>query len=323
MNKIKAISRDKDFMSRYSNVILAALFLIFFNIFLSILSENFLSVRNITRLIESAFPLMMVAFGQTICLLTGGIDISLGSILSLTNVVCITFMNVDSPMGWLPGVLLGMVVGFACGFANGFISEQFNIPALIVTISTSIVYKGLALLVMPIPTGSMNMSFYEFMKYKFFDIVPMAILLMIIILIIVRNITNNTTFGKEVRAIGGSKASAFQVGINVKKTVSLAFGLSGLLCGIGGIWMAVYINSGDPTIGDGMQMNAISSSVIGGVSMLGAKGDLIGTFCGVFIFTLISNLLNLNGISTNYQFLIKGLILIIALAISSFRKSDE
>ena len=87
--------------------------------------------------------------------------------------------------------------------------------------------------------------------------------------------------------------------------------------------MAVYINSGDPTIGTGMQMNAISASVIGGVSMVGATGDLIGTMFGVFIFTLISNLLNMNGISTNYQFLIKGFILIVALAISSIRNREE
>lgn len=123
--------------------------------------------------------------------------------------------------------------------------------------------------------------------------------------------------------MGGNVQSAYSAGINIKKTEILAFGLSGLLCGLGGIYMAVYINSGDPTIGTGMQMNAISASVIGGVSMVGANGDLIGTMFGVFIFTLISNLLNLNGISTNYQFLIKGFILIVALAISSIRNREE
>ena len=199
------------------------------------------------------------------------------SIVSLTNVVCITFINADSEFGWIPGILAAIVCGFLCGALNGFITQQFHIPALIVTISMSIVYAGLALFIMPVPGGMMHMGFYKFIKFK----------------------------------------------LNYILNYLLQFGLSVLLCGLGGIYMAVYINSGDPTIGTGMQMNAISASVIGGVSMVGANGDLIGTMFGVFIFTLISNLLNLNGISTNYQFLIKGFILIVALAISSIRNREE
>lgn len=323
INKVKDLLKDQDFMHRYASVIFAGLFLLAFNILAIAMNSTFLSLRNVNRLIEAAFPLMMVAFGQTICLLIGGIDISLGSIVSLTNVVCITFINVDSEFGWIPGILAAIVCGFLCGALNGFITQQFHIPALIVTISMSIVYADLALFIMPVPGGMMHMGFYKFIKFKFFDVIPNSIILIFIILVIVRTITNRTAFGKAVRAMGGNVQSAYSAGINIKKTEILAFGLSGLLCGLGGIYMAVYINSGDPTIGTGMQMNAISASVIGGVSMVGANGDLIGTMFGVFIFTLISNLLNLNGISTNYQFLIKGFILIVALAISSIRNREE
>lgn len=323
MNKISKQLRNPDFMHRYASVLFAGVFLLAFNIVAAILNPSFLSTRNFNRLIESAFPLMMVAFGQTICLLTAGIDISLGSIVSLTNVVCIQLIRPDVPGGWVLGVLVAMAVGFGCGALNGFLTYQFKLPALIVTISMQIVYAGLALFVMPIPTGQMHMGFYKFIKYKFGGVIPNGFVIILIVLILVRTLMKDTPFGRKVRAMGGNEASAFSTGINVKKTGILAFGLSGFLCSIGGIYMAVYINSGDPTIGTGMQMNAISASVIGGVSMMGANGDFIGTMFGVFIFTLISNLLNLNGISTNYQFLIKGIVLIVALAISSMKNKDE
>lgn len=109
INKVKDLLKDQDFMHRYASVIFAGLFLLAFNILAIAMNSTFLSLRNVNRLIEAAFPLMMVAFGQTICLLIGGIDISLGSIVSLTNVVCITFINVDSEFGWIPGILAAIV----------------------------------------------------------------------------------------------------------------------------------------------------------------------------------------------------------------------
>lgn len=322
MNKVKALLKNPDFSHRYASVIFAGLFLLGFNI-VAAMNPVFLTTRNFTRLTESAFPLMMVAFGQTICLLTGGIDISLGSIVSLTNVVCVLLMNTDAAGGWIPGVLAAMAVGFGCGALNGYITYQFKLSALIVTISMQIVYAGFALLFMPVPTGSMHMGFYHFIKFKFFDAIPNSLVIMLIVLIIVRRLFRRTPFGKAVRAIGGNQQSAYSAGIHVKKTGIMAFAISGLLCGLCGIYEAIYINSGDPTIGTGMQMNAIAASVIGGVSMLGANGDFLGTMFGVFIFTMISNLLNLNGIDTNYQFLIKGIVLIVALAISSIKNKEE
>lgn len=212
INKVKDLLKDQDFMHRYASVIFAGLFLLAFNILAIAMNSTFLSLRNVNRLIEAAFPLMMVAFGQTICLLIGGIDISLGSIVSLTNVVCITFINVDSEFGWIPGILAAIVCGFLCGALNGFITQQFHIPALIVTISMSIVYAGLALFIMPVPGGMMHMGFYKFIKFKFFDVIPNSIILIFIILVIVRTITNRTAFGKAVRAMGGNVQSAYSAG---------------------------------------------------------------------------------------------------------------
>lgn len=322
MGRMTGVLKDKDFMYRYSRVIFAGGLLLALLVFASCINPLFLAPLNVRRLIYSAFGLMMVSYGQSMVLMTAGIDVSLGEIVSLCNVVCVTLMRPESPAGWVLAILAAMAVGFLCGALNGAIIAKFKLSPMIVTISMSIVYGGLALFVMPVPTGSMHQGLAGFMKANVGPI-PMTLILILVILVLVRTLTNYTPFGKALRAVGGNENSAYSTGIPVFKIKVLTYGLSGLLASIGGIWLAVYINSGDPTIGTGISLNAVASSVIGGVSLAGATGDLIGTVFGVIIFSMISNLLNLNGVSTNYQFLIKGLILIAALAVSSVRQRRD
>lgn len=322
MGKITKVFRDKDFMYRYSRAIIAAIFLLVLVIFAAIANPLFLASRNLLRILYSAFSLMMIAYGQSMVLMTAGIDVSLGEIASLANVVCISIMAWDNPLSCLVAIIAALAVGFCCGVINGTIIAKFNLSPMIVTIAMSIVWGGAALFIMPMPSGAMNKGFASFMKFSVGPI-PMTLILIIILLILVRTLTNNTPFGKGLRAVGGNESSAYSTGINVFRVKMLTYGIAGLFAAIAGIWLGVYINSGDPTIGSGISLNAVASSVIGGVSLSGANGDMLGTVCGVIIFSMISNLLNLNGVSTNYQFLIKGLILIIALAISSVRNRQD
>ena len=322
MKNVAVLIKDKNFLHRYSRVLLAFCFLILFMGFNSIANDKFWSWRNFRSIIFAAFPLMLVAYGQTLVLLTRGIDVSLGAVVSLTNVVCVTLMKPAAAGGWIVAVLIALLTGVACGALNGFIIARFNLAPMIVTIAMTVVYSGLALYVMPMPTGSVHSTFGGFIRKSYFNI-PAALILIIIFMLLVRTITNRTSFGRALRAVGGNEESAYSTGIKVKWVKVKAYALAGLLASIGGIFLAGYINSGDPTIGGNYSLNAVAASVIGGTSLIGARGDIIGTFIGVLILSMISNMLNLNGVSSNYQFLIEGFILVFALAISSIKNDTN
>ena len=316
------IIKDKNFLHRYSRVILAAIFLILFILFNSVSSDKFLTWRNFKSIIFAAFPLMMVAYGQTMVLLTRGIDVSLGAVVSLTNVICVSLMRPETPGGWIVAILGALLAGLLCGALNGFIIAQFKLAPMIVTIAMTVVYSGLALYVMPMPSGSVHSAFAGFMRKVYFKI-PVALIIIVLFMIVARTITNRTSFGKALRAVGGNEESAYSIGINVKWVKIKTYAISGMFASMGGIFLAAYINSGDPTIGGNFSLNAVAASVIGGTSLIGARGDIIGTVIGVFILSMISNMLNLNGVSSNYQFLIEGFILIFALAISSVKNNTD
>lgn len=322
MKSVVSIFKDKNFLHRYSRVILAAIFLILFILFNSVSSDKFLTWRNFKSIIFAAFPLMMVAYGQTMVLLTRGIDVSLGAVVSLTNVICVSLMRPETPGGWIVAILGALLAGLLCGALNGFIIAQFKLAPMIVTIAMTVVYSGLALYVMPMPSGSVHSAFAGFMRKVYFKI-PVALIIIVLFMIVARTITNRTSFGKALRAVGGNEESAYSIGINVKWVKIRTYAISGMFASMGGIFLAAYINSGDPTIGGNFSLNAVAASVIGGTSLIGARGDIIGTVIGVFILSMISNMLNLNGVSSNYQFLIEGFILIFALAISSVKNNTD
>lgn len=322
MKSIALAVRDKNFLHRYSRVIFALCFLLLFIGFNSILSNKFWTWRNFKSIVFAAFPLMMAAYGQTMVLLTRGIDVSLGAVISLTNVVCVTLMRPDTAGGWIVAVLCALLTGLLCGAFNGFIIARFRLAPMIVTIAMTVVYSGAALLVMPMPSGSVHSGFGNFMRKTYFNI-PAALIIILILMAVARIITNHTSFGRALRAIGGSEESAYSTGINVIKVKVKTYAISGMFASLGGIFLAAYINSGDPAIGGNYSLNAVAASVIGGTSLIGARGDIIGTVIGVFILSMISNMLNLNGVSSYYQFLIEGFILIFALAISSVKNGAD
>lgn len=322
MEQMLGILKDKDFLHRYSRVLLAAGFLFLFVCFNCISSDRFCTWRNFKSIVFAAFPLMMVAYGQTMVLLTRGIDVSLGAVVSLANVVCVSLMKPDTAGGWILAVLGAAAVGMLCGGLNGLIIARFSLAPMIVTIAMAVVYSGLALYVMPMPSGRVHSGFGGFMRKTFLNI-PVALVIILILMAAARILTNCTSFGRQLRAVGGNEESAYSTGINVRWVKVKTYAISGMFASLGGIFLAAYINSGDPAIGGNYSLNAVAASVIGGTSLVGARGDIIGTVIGVFILSMISNMLNLNGVSSYYQFLIEGFILIFALAISSFKNASD
>lgn len=306
-------------LNRYMHVVLIYLFLIVFMAVISFLDDNFLSTRNLKNLLLTSFPLMMVAFGQTLIILTGGIDLALGKIVALTNVVCVTLMRPENPMGFAAAIVVSLAVGAACGGLNGLLVTKGKLAPIIVSLATSSVFGGIALFVLPIPGGKIHMGFAKFLNGDLAGI-PTALLMMASVIAGLRILTNNTPFGKAIRAIGGNENAAYWTGVKVDRMKMLTYLLAGTLCAVGGIFLTSQMYSGDPTIGGSFGTNSIAASVVGGTMMSGAVGDILGTVAGVFIITIINNMLNLLGVSSFYQFVFQGVILIAALGLGSLKQ---
>lgn len=309
---------NKNFWNKHGHVVIIYVFLVALMLLVSVFSRDFFTIENFKNLLRTSFPLLMVALGQTLIILTGGIDLSLGGIVALANVVCVMTMNTESPVGFILPLIAAVVLGLVCGALNGVLVTRGNLAPIIVTIATTAIFDGCALLLMPKPGGSVHKAFSKFLTRGLKGAVPL--ILFLVILILVRTLTNQTPYGKALRAIGGSENAAYSTGVKVKKVKFIAYCLAGLLCAAAGIFLSAQMNSADATIGKNYAMNAITATVVGGTAMTGAVGDPLGTIAGVFIISIINNMLNLFGVSSFYQFVCQGLILILALSLSAMHK---
>jgi ribose transport system permease protein len=304
--------------NRYSHVIIIYIFLLLLIVFASFLDEVFFTLQNFKNLLIVALPLILAAFAQTIIILTSGIDLSVGAIISLANVICAAVMT-NEPWGFLKGVLIALIAGILTGAFNGFIVSKGRIQPIIVTLATSAIYGGLALMILPRPGGTVHVGFARTLTGSILGIsIPLIILILTSILI--WTITRKTPFGFSLYAIGGNELAAFSTGVAVDKIKFFAYTLAGFLCSLAGIFLAAQMYSGDPTVGNSFTMNSITSVVVGGTILAGGKGGIIGSIAGAYIIVIINNILNLVGVSSFYQYIFQGSILIIALAISSIKQ---
>lgn len=311
--------RNPYFHARYGNLLLIYAFLLVLMVAASIFDENFLTVGNFKNLMLTSFPLLMVTFAQSTVIFTGGINLSLGATVALTNVCCVLIMDPDSPMGFLLPIGAGLLVGTACGLMNGLLIAKGKIPAIITTTATTAIFEGAALLLMNEPGGKIHRPFARFLTGDLLGI-PVAFYLFVVLLAFMRLLTNNTPYGKALRAIGGNESASFSTGIKVDRVKIIAYTISGLLAAVAGIFLSAQMFSADPRLGKQYSMNAVTASVLGGVMLTGAVGDMAGTVAGVFTITVINNMLNLIGVSSYYQFVFQGLILIIVLYLPTLKE---
>lgn len=319
MKKLVATFKDESFWIRNFHTILIYSFLVVLCVIAGIMDDNFLTGRNFRALIITALPLMFVAFGQSCAIMTHGLDTSLGTIVSLTNVLSVALMKPEEPFGWVVAVLAGLAVGVLCGAFNGLLIAKGGLAPIIATISTTSIFQGLALYISPIPGGKVHTGFARFLGQSFGNI-PMAFIAIVLALVILRYVMNHTSLGKAIRAVGGNESAAYATGISPVKTKIIAYSMAGLFAGVAGVYLSAQLYSGDPLIGSAYSLNSITATVAGGTLMCGAVGDTLGIFAGVMIVTIINNILNLMTISTFYQYVIQGVILILALSLSSIRK---
>lgn len=295
-------------------VIFAAAFVI-----VSLFVPNFLTERNMLGLLQSVVTIGIVACTMMFCLASRDFDLSVGSIVAFSGMIAVMVSNATGsiPLGLLAALLCGAVVGFV----NGIVIARFRINALITTLATMQIVRGLALIASDgRAVGINDPAFYQLALSRFLT-VPTPIWIMLMLFLLFGFVLNRTVFGKNTLAIGGNPEASRLAGVNVVNMRIWIFALQGFVCGIAGILLASRITSGQPNAATGLELSVISACVLGGVSLAGGRAAMSGVIVGVLIMGIAENVMNLLNIQAFYQYVVRGLILLIAVLLDNLRSS--
>jgi ribose transport system permease protein len=285
-----------------------------------ILEPTFFTWGNNVNLFTRITPLVLVGIAQTYVVLTGGIDLSIGAIIGLTNAIAVSLPFVNSPTNVILWLIVPPLVGMSVGMLNGLIITRGGFPPLIVTLATSQIINGISLFILSVPGGKITRGLTRSVTGTLFNTIPIPLILLIVFICVFYLILKYTSFGRSIYAVGGNETVALESGIKPHRIKVWVYGVSGLIAGFAGIYLSAVMNSGDPLVGSPYTLNSIAVAVIGGTSLVGGVGGILGILGGAYIYQLLNNILNLLAVSTFYQFVVKGLVLIIALAITSSGK---
>ena len=286
-------------------------------LFLVYLLKNSGSFDSIQALgiANAALPLALVAVGETFVILTNGIDLSVGSIVTLSNVTVAVLSSHGH--GGL-GLVLAVAIGAGAGLANGLIVSYLRIAPLIATLATSSIFLGFALIILPNPGGSVPTWLPDWTSGQRGEY-PIAGLWLLLLMAVGWVVLRRTPFGINLQALGGSESASRSAGIAITRVRILAYVAAGICSALAGIALAGLTQSGDPTIGAVYLLDAIAAVVIGGTSLAGGVGTIPGTVLGAIALSLLSAVLLISGISTNYQYIVTGAIVIGALLAHSMQ----
>ena len=294
--------------SYYKPEIFAGVGLVALSVILSFATPYFLNSNNLINLARQISLYAIIASGMTFVILTGGIDLSVGSIVAVTGTFAAGFMKSGMPVSL--SVLLGLLIAVVFGVFNGLVISNTRIPPIIVTLSTMSVGRGAALLYSNgYPISGLPSTFTSFGR-GYLGPLPIPVYVMVAIFILTYIVITNTRFGRYVYALGGSEETVRLSGIAVKKIKTLVYAISGLLAGISGLLLASRLGSGQPLAGDGWELDAIAAVVVGGTDIAGGRGTIIGTIIGAFIIGVLNNGLNLLNVSPYLQLVVKGFVII-------------
>lgn len=281
-------------------------------VILSITSESFLTTTNIINILRQVSIIGIVAIGMSFVIITGGIDLSVGSIMALSAVVAASFAQADSSYSILIPMIIGVTVGLACGLINGVLVAKWKVAPFIATLGMMTAARGLAMVYTDgRPVIGLSSS-YNNIGSGYILGFPIPVLAFLVIVLVGIFILNFTVFGRHVFATGGNEQSAKLSGIHISTVKIGVYAISGLLAGIGGMILSSRIMSGSPVLGQGYELDAIAAVVIGGTSLFGGVGSLLGTLVGVLIIGVMNNGLDLLNVSSYYQQILKGAIIVIA-----------
>jgi ribose transport system permease protein len=282
-------------------------------------NDRFWNLGNLNNLSLAVSITALMAIGSTLVIFTGGIDLSIGSMIALITMAMSTLIKFE---GWsvIAGLLFAVILGAILGAFNGLFSAYLKVPSFIATLAGLSIFKGVAFLFNNgSPIFSISENFEVFFYGKLFGIIPLPFIYVAIFYIFFVLYMNYSKLGREIYAVGGNEIAAKFSGINVKKVKFITFVIAGAMAGIASILMASRLNSGSPNYGSGMELSAIAAAVIGGASLLGGRGDIINTLLGALIIIIVQNGLNLNAVPTSLQSITIGIIILIAVLIDMWK----
>jgi ribose transport system permease protein len=291
--------------------------LILITLIMAVINPRTLSGRFLANKSDAAFSLVLVAIGQTIVLINGGFDLSVGGVVCVTNSLLAVQMG-NTPGGIILWTLICLLIGAGIGIFNGFVIVKAKIQPFIATLATQSVCFGAALLILKVDGGVIPDSFRNVVMYRFGGI-PLSFILTVFLILLWLYI-KRTPFGLSLYAVGSNEKAAHLNSINVFRTKILAYGLSGLFAAFAGIYRTAHVASGSPTAGAAFVMTSIAGAVIGGTAITGGIGGLVGTIIGAYILRGITDLLVFLRVSSYWTSLVQGVLLVLAVALTSYAK---
>lgn len=286
--------------------------LIILIVIVTVLNPSFLEPLNILNLLRQVAINALIAFGMTFVILTGGIDLSVGSILALSSAIMANLML----SGWDPilAIIAGCVLGGVMGVVNGVLITKGRMAPFIATLATMTIFRGLTLVYTngnPI-TGLGDSLMFQLFGRGYFLGIPVPAITMIIVFAVLWIVLHKTPFGRKTYAIGGNEKASIISGIKVDRVKIMIYSLVGMLSALAGAILTSRLNSAQPTAGTSYELDAIAAVVLGGTSLTGGRGRIVGTLIGALIIGILNNGLNLLGVSSFYQMVVKGIVIAIA-----------
>lgn len=300
-----------------SQWIMLLLITILISICTAIANPRFLAINNIMNIFEQIAVSGLVAAGATILIISGNFDISVGAVIGLA--CCTNALLINAGVNVVLASMAAVAVSVLCGLLNGALAIIFKAPSFIITLATTSVYTGIALYATRGVIQTVYGRFDALAFTKIGGVIPLTFIISLLGFVIVHIILKYTQIGRRIYAIGANEKSAFLSGVKITKNKLLFFMLNGFFVGIASVLLLSRVGSALPSSGSGMEMTAIGAVVIGGAPISGGQGSVVGTFFGVLLLGLISNVLNILGVNPYLQEIASGVIIILSLGISALR----
>ena len=313
MRQEESVKMNKKKLINQINIYRSVLILLVICVFATILSPSFLSVTNLFNVFKQITVAGIVGCGMTFVILTGGIDLSVGSILGLSGVLASGVLA--STGNTAVAVAVSLTVGIACGAVNGFFVSVCGIPPFISTLGMMTLLRGVILVYTkgsPIPIKS---DAYKFFGKGSVAGIPVPVIILIIVFLLAHYILTQTSYGRSVYAVGGNREAARLSGIRVKTSEFLVYTLNGLMCGMAGLILTARLGSAQSTSGTGIEMDAIAAVILGGTSLSGGVGFVLPTVVGAMIMGIIDNILTLMNVNPHATNIVKGAVILIAVLV--------
>ena len=305
---------------KYMSELTTVIALIILMAVITIINSNFLTANNLLNLLLQVTSNALIAFGMTFVILTGGIDLSVGSILALSSALTAGLLGSGMPVTL--AILISLILGCILGMMNGLLISYGKLAPFIVTLATMTIFRGATLVYTngnPITKGLSDTFLFQFLGQGYIVGIPFPVIIMFIVFIVLYVLLHKTAFGKSVYAIGGNEKAAYISGVKLNKVKIIIYSISGIMASISGLIITSRLSSAQPTAGASYEMDAIAAVVLGGTSLSGGKGRILGTLIGALIIGVLNNGLYIIGVSAFWQQVVKGVVILIAVLIDRFK----